>query len=164
MPCAGDVAMRGTAGANSVSGPECGAIVVESDVAFPLEGGLARCLPDEKALTDKPAAEVGSFSAALGWVEAGDGGYAVMNQGAVTKEDHVGTAGFGMEQTHIGDAAEDVVHALPLSKSEIARGAVYVACHPGIEDVIDTEPLRGTHEKGGTGKLRRGGEDVGCRE
>jgi hypothetical protein len=82
------------------------------------------------------------------------------DQGTVAEEDHVRAAGFGMEQTHIGDAAEDVVHALPLGEGEIAGGAVDVPCHPGIEDIVNAVPLWRTHEEGGTGELGRGGEDV----
>jgi len=35
-----------------------------------------------------------------------------------------------------------------------------VAGHPGVQDVVDVVPLRGTHQEGGSGELRRGGEDV----
>ena len=120
VPRVGDVAMRGAAGANAVGGPEGGAVVIEDDVAFPLEGGLAGGLPEQEALADEPATEVGSFGAALGWIEAGDGGDAVMNERAVAEEDHVGAAGLGVEEANVGDRAENIVHALPLGEGEIA--------------------------------------------
>jgi hypothetical protein len=37
---------------------------------------------------------------------------------------------------------------------------VYVAGHPGVQDIVDVVPLGGTHEEGGSGEVRRGGEDV----
>ena len=37
-----------------------------------------------------------------------------------------------------------------------------VARHPGVEDVVDVVPLRRTHQEGGAGEERRGGEDFGC--
>jgi hypothetical protein len=160
VPCIGDVAMRGAAGTNAVGGPECGSAVIEDDVALPLEGGLAGRLPDEEALAGEPAAEIGGFGAALGRAKAGDGGDAMMNQGAVAQEDHVGAAGLRVKEAHIGDAAEDVVHALPLGEGEITRTSVNVSGHPGIEDVVDSIPLRRTHEEGGAGELGRCCEDT----
>ncbi len=160
VPCVSDVAVGGAAGADAVSGPEGGAGVVEEDVAFAFEGGLAWGLPEEKALADEPAAEEGCLGAALGRIEAGDGSDAVMDERSVADEDHVGTAGLGVQEAHVGDAAEDVVHALPLGEGEVSGGAVNVAGHPGIEDVVDVVPLRRTHEEGGAGELGRWSEDV----
>ena len=41
------------------------ACVVEEDVAFAFEGGLAWCVPDEEALLGEPVAEVLLFGLAL---------------------------------------------------------------------------------------------------
>ena len=76
------------------------------------------------------------------------------------EEDHVGAAGLGMQEANVGDGAEDIVHALPLGEGEVTGGAVDVAGHPGVENVVDSVPLWGTHQEGGSGELRRGGEDV----
>ncbi len=160
MPRVGYVAMRGAAGANAVGGPESGAVVVEGEVAFAFDGSFAGGFPEEKTLRDEPAAKVGGFGSALLGVEAGDSRDAVVDESAVGKEDHIGTAGLGMKEANVGDGTKNVVHSLPLGKGQIARGAVDVAGHPGIQDVVDVVPLRGTHEKGGAGELGRGGEDV----
>ncbi len=160
VPGVGYMTMRGAAGANAVSGPESGAFVVEGYVAFAFEGGLAGRLPEQEALADEPAAEVGGLGAALLRIEAGDGGDAMLDEGAVAEEDHVGASGFGMQEANVGDAAQDVVHALPLSEGEIPRGTMDVSGHPGIEDIIDAIPFRRTHQEGGSGELGRGGEDV----
>ena len=160
VPGVGYVAVGGAAGADAVGGEERGSGVVEDHVAFSLEGSFARGLPEEEALRDEPAAEEGAFGAALGRIEAGDSRDAVVDEGSVAEEDHVGAAGLGMEEADVGDAAEDVVHALPLSEGEIAGGTVDVAGHPGIEDVVDVVPLGRTHQEGGAGELRGGGEDV----
>ena len=160
VPCVGDVAVGCAAGANAVCSPKRGAGVVEEDVSFTFEGGFAGSFPEEEALTDEPAAEERGFGSALGWVEAGDSGDTVMDEGSVTDEDHIGTAGLGVKETHVGDAAEYVVHALPLSEGEVAGGSVDVTGHPGIEDVVDAVPLWRTHEEGGSGELRRWSEDI----
>lgn len=160
VPGVGDVTVGGTAGADAVGGPEGSAGVVEEDVAFALEGDLAGGFPKEEALADEPAAEEGSFGAALGGIEAGDGGDAVMNEGSVADEDHVGAAGLRMKKAHVCHAAEDIMHTLPLGEGEISGGAVDVSGHPGIEDVVDAVPLRWTHEKCGAGEVRRWSEDI----
>jgi hypothetical protein len=99
-----------------VRGPERGAVVVEGYIAFAFEGGFAGSFPEEEALGDEPAAKVGGFGTTLLGVEAGEGGEAVVDEGAVGDEDHVGTAGLGVEEANVGDAAKDVVHALPLGE------------------------------------------------
>jgi hypothetical protein len=138
---------------------------VEDDVAFAFEGGLARGFPEQEALAGEPAAEVRAFSAALRRMEAGDGRYAVVHQSAVAEEDHVRAARFGVKQAHVRDRAEDVVEALPLRKGQIAGDSMGVAGaaggHPGVQDVVDRIPLGRTHQEGGAGEERRGGEKRG---
>ena len=65
VPGVGYMAVGGAAGANAVGGPESGALFVERYIAFAFEGGFARGLPEEEALVEEPAAEVGGFGAAL---------------------------------------------------------------------------------------------------
>ena len=117
VPGVGYVAMRSAAGANAMGSPERGAVIVKGYIAFAFERSLARCFPKEEALGDEPAAEVGRFGAALLGVEAGEGGEAVVDEGGVSDEDHVGTAGLGVQEANVGDAAKYVVHALPLGES-----------------------------------------------
>ncbi len=157
MPGVRDMAVDAAAGTNAVGGPEGGSLVVEGNVTFAFKGGFAGSVPEQEALPLKPLAEVSGFRAALGMREAGDSGYAMIDEGAVAEEDHVRAAGFGMEKTNIGNTAQNVVNALPLRKSEIARRSMKVAGHPGIYDVIDAIPLRRTHQVGWAGIVRRGG-------
>jgi hypothetical protein len=41
------------------------------------------------------------------------------DQRAVSEKHHVGTAGLGMQQPHVGNAVQNVVEALPLREGEI---------------------------------------------
>ena len=154
VPGIRDVTMCRLAGANSMRSPERCSRVVEAQIAFPFEGGLARRLPEQEALTGEPAARIRAFGAALGRMEAGDRCNAVMDERGVSDIDHIGTAGLGMEQTDVGNAAQDVVKALPLGEGEIAGGSVNVARHPWVQDVIDVVPLRRAHNVCWAGKQR----------
>jgi hypothetical protein len=69
-------------------------------------------------------------------------------------EDHVRAAGLRMQKAHIRHAAQYVVEALPLGKGQIAGGAMHIAGHPGIQDVVHVIPLGRTHQEGGAGKER----------
>ena len=50
-----------------------------------------------------------------------DGSDAVMHERAMSQEHHVRATGLGMQKAHVGDAAQDVVNALPLRKGKVAR-------------------------------------------
>ncbi len=90
VPGAGEVAMAVFAGARAVCGPDVAAGGIEEDVAFAFEGGLARSLPEQEAGVGHPAPEVVGFGLALGMGEVGDGGDAVLDDGGVSDEGHVG--------------------------------------------------------------------------
>ena len=154
MPGVGDVAVRAAAGADAVRGPQSRSLFVEGDVAFAFEGGFTRGVPEEEVVGLKPLAEVFGFSSALRVGEAGDGGYAVVDEGSVRDEDHVRAAGLGVKKADVGDAAEDVVDSLPLGECEIAGGSVEVAGHPGVDDVVDAKPLWRAHQVGGAVVVR----------
>ena len=104
-----------------------------------------------------PLAEEGGLAAALAVAEAGERGDAVMHESSVANEGHVGAAFFRVQHVDVGHGAEGVVEGLPLGEGGVARGAVEIAGHPGIDDVIYAVPLRRTHQEGGASKVRRGG-------
>ena len=54
----------------------------------------------------EPAAEPGLFALALGMKEAADGDDTVALEAGVGGEDHVGGAGFGLDEFDVGDFAE----------------------------------------------------------
>jgi len=68
VPGGGDVAVAVQAGADAMRRPELRAVVREEGVALALEGGLARCVPEQEALALEPAPEVVFLGLALGVV------------------------------------------------------------------------------------------------
>ncbi len=140
VPGGGDVAMAVLAGADAVGGPEVRSGAIEERIAFAFEGGLTGRFPDEESGLLEPCAEVVFLGLTLSVGEAGDGGYAMVDERGVGDKDHVGGAGAGLEDADIGDSAKSVIEGSPLGKGAVAGGAMEIAGHPGIDDVVDVIP------------------------
>ena len=148
--------MAGGVGAGTVADPETGAVGGEECVAFAFEGRGARRVDDVVAGELEPTTEVRLFALTLEVEEAADGDGAVALKACVGSEDHVRRAGFRIDELDVGDGADGVEEALPLFGCASAGGAVDVAGHPGIDDVVDVVERRGAHQK-----CRAGGDECG---
>ena len=106
----------------------------------------------------KPAAEVLLLGLTLRVGEAGDGGYPVLHESGVGDEDHVGQIGPSLKESDVGDALQMLVEVVPLGEGGVARGAVEVAGHPGVYDVVDVVKLGWAHQISGAIKMWEGGQ------
>jgi hypothetical protein len=87
------------------------------------------------------------FSLAFAMMKAAERDDAVADEAGVGGEDHVGGSGLGFDEADLCDLAEGAVELLPLHGSALARGAMDVAGHPGIDDVVDLVVLWRAHEE-----------------
>lgn len=97
----------------------------------------------------EPAAEVRLFALTLGMMEAAEGYDAIADESGIGGEDHVGRAGLWFYEKHVRDPGERGVQLLPLRGGMLAGGAMDVAGHPGVDDVIYVVERWRTHEKCG---------------
>jgi hypothetical protein len=87
------------------------------------------------------------FSLAFAMMKAAERNDAVADEAGVGGEDHVGRSGLRLDEVDLSDSAERAVQLLPLLGCALARGAMDVAGHPRIDDVVDLIMLWRAHEE-----------------
>ena len=97
----------------------------------------------------KPLLEPGLLPLALGVEEAGQHDAVVHHHGGIGREHQVGQARLGFELLHLGMAGQHRLQLLPLGRGHRLGGAVHVALHPGVDDVIDVVVAGGAHQESG---------------
>ena len=150
VPCVGDVAMALTAGADAVGSPKVIACGVEECVAFTLEGGLARSLPDQEAGVLEPAAEMRLPRSGVGggrsWrARRFRAGPQRRGRRRPCRVSRAGRGSAGCRRCAADDCADSFHWANAVSR----EGRWRLPGHPRIDDVVDVIPLRRAHQVGG---------------
>ena len=78
--------------------------------------------------------------------EPAENGLIAENQSRVRGKDHVGRSQDGRDQFDFPCSGENDVETVPLFSGQRSVGAIDIALHPGIDDIVDLEKLRRTHQ------------------
>ena len=91
--------------------------------------------------------EPGLLPLALRVEEAGQHHAVVHHHAGIGREHQIGQARLGLELLHPGMAGQHLLQLLPLGRGHRLGGAMHVALHPGVDDVIDVVVGGGAHQE-----------------
>ncbi len=145
------------AGAGAVAGPKTRAVGLEEGVAFAFERCDAGDVAHGETGLVEPAAEMGLLALAFGMMKAAEGDDAVADETGIGSKDHIRGPGLRFDDQHLGDLPEGGVELVPLLGCALARRAVDVAGHPGVNDIVNFVVGGRTHQERrlGAGSDRR---------
>ena len=139
--------VRAEVGAHAVPGPEQAALGVQERVAFALEGDIAGHIQHLEAVAFEKLAEMIGLALPLAVEEAGEDRLLAEHKPAVGGEDHVRQARGRLDELDLRELPEMRMKRLPLLDGVVARDAMDIARHPGVDHIFDPVMRRRTHEK-----------------
>jgi hypothetical protein len=141
----GDQRVRIELGTKTVSGPEQGSHAVEKRVSGTFERQVLGQLMHAESVFLEPFTKMWLFGLAFPVQESTQNGTIAQDQACVRGKDHVWRSREWSDQFDFSLTGQEEMESAPLFGGQGSVGAVDVAFHPGIDDIVDLKKLRWTH-------------------